>query len=218
MVNLLHNKNLRENNILENNILDNNILDNKRYIIENLEPRLYKWYLLECEHISEFIGKKKLMFTNVRTVKQKQTLSKLGTVESKSAADLNLKKVCVLDPFAKKILTSEDARKFDHFIFGGILGDYPMRARTKKELTLRMLEAEARNIGPEQMTLDNAVYVVKEIVEKGRNLSELRFLNELELEVKEGESIIIPFKFILVDEKPLISEKLVYFLKKKKGF
>ena len=107
-----------------------------KYILEHLEKRLYTWCLLEYEHISQLVGKEKLIFTNIKTEKQKAKLKPFGQVESKSVINLGLnnEKVCILDPFAPKTLTSEDGKRFEYFIFGGILGDYPMRARTKEEL------------------------------------------------------------------------------------
>ena len=190
------------------------------YILEHLEPRLYKWCQLEYEHISKIIGKEKLIFTNVKTSSQKKKMEKLGRVEAKSIVSLsfNPQRICILDPFAPKTLTPEDTKRFDYFIFGGILGDYPMRARTKEELSSKLKGAETRNIGKEQMPTDNAFYVVKEIIEHGKKLEELKFKDSPELEVKEGESIIMPFRYVLVNGKMLMSKKLEHFLKTKKGF
>ena len=190
------------------------------YILEHLEPRLYKWCLLEYEHISKIVGKEKLILTNIKTASQKKKLEKLGRVETKSVINLsfNPQKICILDPFAPKTLTSEDSKKFDYFVFGGILGDYPMKARTKEELSSKLQGAETRNIGKEQMPTDNAFYVVKEIIEHGKKLEELKFKDSPELEVKEGESIIMPFRYVIVNGKILMSKKLEHFLKTKKGF
>ncbi|MBI2112241.1 hypothetical protein HYT52_01775 [Candidatus Woesearchaeota archaeon] len=190
------------------------------YILEHLEPRLYKWCQLEYEHISKIVGNEQLIFTNIKSKSQKIKLEKLGKVEKNSVVNLGLetKKICILDPFAPKTLTSEDRKRFDYFIFGGILGDYPMRARTKEELSSKLPGAETRNIGKEQMPTDNAFYVVKEIIEHGKKLEELKFKDSPELEVKEGESIIMPFRYVLVNGKILMSKKLEYLLKTKKGF
>ena len=187
------------------------------YLLEHLEPKLYKWCFLEYQHISQIVGKDKLLFTNIKTPSQRKKLLPWGKVESKSVTELNLPRACILDPFAQKTLLPEDKHHFDYFIFGGILGDYPMKARTKVELSHK-IKAETRNIGKEQFPTDNAFYVVKEIIEHKKHLSDLQFQDELVLPIKEGEELILPFRYVVIQGKPLISPALLHHLKTKKGF
>jgi ribosome biogenesis SPOUT family RNA methylase Rps3 len=188
------------------------------YIIEHLEPELWEWCALEYEHISQIVGKENLWFTNVKEKsKNAKKLEKLGKVFVESVSKLNLTNACVLDPEAGKMLEPGEAGKFDYMIFGGILGDYPPRKRTKQELTSRMQGTEARNIGKEQMSTDNAVYAVKQIAE-GKKLFDLKFQDEIEIKTGEKESVILPYRYVLINGKPLISKKLVEYLKNKKGF
>ena len=100
------------------------------FIIEHLEPRVYKWCRIEYAHISSFVGKKNLFFTNTKSA----VLRKLGKVNPKSVRKLHLEKACILDPEAKQTLTPSLAKKFNYFIFGGILGDDPPKERTKEAL------------------------------------------------------------------------------------
>src|SRR3989344_3193525 len=186
------------------------------YILEHLEPRLYKWCYLEYQHISQIVGKNKLMFTNIKTESQRKKLLPFGKVEKRSVTELNLQRACILDPFAQETLKPEDKLLFDYFIFGGILGDYPMKARTKVELSNK-LQAATRNIGKEQFPTDNAFYVVKQIIENNKQLSDLKFKDELELPIKEGESVHLPFRYVLIKGKPLVYPKLMHYLKTKKG-
>jgi len=178
------------------------------FVIEHLEPRLFRWCLIEYKHISEIVGRDQLIFANVESEK----LRDLGQVEKQSVNDMNLQKCCVLDPFAKEELTTSD--KFDYYVFGGILGDEPMQGRTEKELTLKGVR---RHIGKEQMSTDTAVYVVKHIIEGG-NMSDLSFQDEIEIDIKEGESIILPFRYVVESGEPVLAPGLLDFLRTRKGF
>jgi len=163
------------------------------------------------------VGKDNLWITNVKLGGKR--FAKLGKVFKKSVKDLNLdwKEVCVLDPDADKTLNGKEAKKFKYFVFGGILGDYPPRKRTEKELTRFLPKAKKRNIGKEQMATDNAVYVVLQIA-KGKEFEKMEFKDGTEIEMREGESVILPFRYVLVDGKPMISKEIVSYLKRKKGF
>ena len=182
-----------------------------KFIIEHLEPEIYKWCILEYKHISSFVGKENLWITNV---KYGEKLTGCGKIFKKSVLKMNLNKICVLDPEASKELSSEDRDKFDYFVFGGILGDYPPRKRTKEELKLK---CERRNLAKEQMATDNAVFVVKEIL-NGRKISDLKFQDGVEIDTSKSESVQLPYKYVLVNGKPLICKELVEMLKKQKGF
>lgn len=185
------------------------------YIIEHLEPKLGKWSLIEYAHISKIVGSSNLWFTNIKNKKDAEKLKKIGKVFEESVANLNLKNSCILDPEASKLLEPKEARNFQFFIFGGILGDYPPRKRTKKELT-KFLKGEARNIGHKQLATDNAIYTVNQIA-KGKKLQELKFHDKLEIKFNKILSLELPYRYNLINKKPLISSKLLEFLKKKRG-
>ena len=188
------------------------------YIIEHLEPKLWKWCVIEYKHISQMVGKQNLWFTNVNHLKSGGTkLQKYGKVIKNSIVQVPLSNVCVLDPDAEKILTPADAKRFDYFIFGGILGNEPPQKRTAPELTFRFkYPIETRNIGTKQMSTDNAVAVVQQIVQ-GKKFDQLPFQDGIEIDLKDGESIMFPYRYLLKDGKPLVSEELMEYLKKKKG-
>jgi ribosome biogenesis SPOUT family RNA methylase Rps3 len=188
------------------------------YIIEHLEPELFEWCLIEYEHISELVGKNNLWFTNIKTEKDRKKLEKLGKVFSESIRDIKLdwKKACILDPEAKKTLEPDD--NFSYYIFGGILGDYPPKKRTKKELTKFISDAEQRNIGKKQMSTDNAVFTVKQIAENRKKFSELKFTDKVSIEINEVESVELPYRYNIEDGKPFMSPKIKEYLRKKKGF
>ncbi|MBI2451489.1 hypothetical protein HYV50_00250 [Candidatus Pacearchaeota archaeon] len=181
------------------------------FVIEHLEQKIWKWCFFEYKNISKIVGKENVWFTNLK--RGTGILRKYGKVIRKSVREFDLEKVCVLDPEAKKTLTPKEANKFDYFVFGGILGDYPSRKRTKKELTKFIKNARARSIGKEQLATDNAVYVVNEIV-KGKKIGDLKFKNGVEIRINKIESTILPYKYALVKGKPLVSRDLVRYFKK----
>lgn len=183
------------------------------YIIEHLEEKIWKWCTIEYKSISQIVLGKNMWITNTRS----NSLKSIATVKKESVTTLNLKNACVLDPTAKKTLTPQEAKRFDYFIFGGILGNFPPQKRTTPELTSKLKNATARNLGKAQMSTDTAVYVVKQIVE-GKKLSDIAFQDEIEIELGKNESTILPYHYVIINKKPLISKELVNYLKKKKGF
>jgi len=186
------------------------------YIIEHLEKELWEWCLIEYENMSKIVPGR-LWFTNVKNKKEADKLNEFGKVFSESVKSMKLDNACVLDPEVPKTLTPSDCRKFDYFIFGGILGDYPPKKRTKEELTKYLGKIEKRNIGKEQFSTDNAVKVVSEI-EKGKRFDDMDFVNGASIKINNVESVDLPFLYYLENGKPFMSRKIVSYLKKKKAF
>lgn len=188
-----------------------------KYIIEHLEPKLSKWCLIEYENISKLVGKKNLIFTNIKESEQNK-LASLGKVYCNSISNLNLKNICILDPDSNKTLSPKDKLKFNYFVFGGILGDYPPKKRTKKELTQKITQKiETRNIGKKQMSTDNAVYTVKKIL-AGIPLKNLPFKYKISIPISKFSSVELPYQYNLINNKPFMSKKVIQYLKNKKGF
>lgn len=185
----------------------------QKIIIEHLEPKVWPWCKIEYESISKIIPKKNLWFTNT----DNKFLKCLGKVSKQSIKNISLKNACILDPNAKETLTPESAKKFDYFIIGGILGDYPPRKRTKEELTDKIRGIEARNLGKKQFSTDNAVYVLNQIIQ-GTPLEKMKFQNKITIKINNIESIDLPYYYPLIDGKPRISSKLLEYIKKKKEF
>ncbi len=183
----------------------------KAFIIEHLEPKLWPWCIIEYKHISKIVGKKNLWITNIKN-HDKRKLSNLGKICKESIKNLKLNKACILDPDAKTTLNKKEIKDFDYFIFGGILGDYPPKKRTKSELTAYLKNYTKRNIGRDQLSTDNAVFVVNQIC-KGKNLKDIKFINEVEIKINKIESTILPFKYPLINGKPNISKELIRYLK-----
>ena len=179
------------------------------FIIEHLEKEMYPWCMLEYKHISKKVGKKNLMFTNVKA--GAGLVKSLGNVQSKSVKDLQLKKACVLDPSSTKTLTPKEAKKYHYFIFGGILGDNPQRFRTKRELS-SVLKLPTYNLGDRQMSTDTAVIVCKKIVD-GTPLEKLKFIEELEFEEGDGFYRILPYRYLMEKGKVVFTPGLKKLLK-----
>jgi len=182
------------------------------FVIEHLEPETGKWLLYEYEHASEIVGKKRLIFTNVKKKSDAIKLSRLGKVEEKSAAEIfSPEKVIILDPKAEEPLKPEDFAGKDAVIIGGILGDHPPKGRTTKLLTRRFPKATVRNIGKGQFSIDGAVYVAK-LVSDGTPLEKIPVKKGLSLRLDEHAEVYLPYAYPLKDGKPVISQKLVAYL------
>lgn len=183
-----------------------------KVIIEHLEKEISEWCFEEYKRISQIAGKENLIFTNVK--KESHKIANFGEIKKESVLDLELKNSCLLDPWAKETLTCSEAKKFDYFIFGGILGDNPPRKRTQK---LELLDCEKRNLGEKQMSTDTAVETVKIIIE-GKELDKINFIDEPEIEIQKNESVILPYRYISENEKPKMSKEIMKILKRENEF
>ena len=128
--------------------------------------------------------------------------------------------ICVLSQYAEKTLTANDKNKFQYFVFGGILGDNPAKKRTNAiidNLKNKEINFETRNLGEKQMPTDVAVFVAKKILDE-KNINDFKFIDEVEIEISENESVTLPFRYVVEDKKVIISEKLVEYLRKRKEF
>lgn len=189
------------------------------YVIEHLENELYEWCLIEYEHISRIVGKGNLIFTNIKN-KDIPKLKKYGTVYKKGISELYFEKICILSQYSKKTLTKNDKNKFQYFVFGGILGDNPAKNRTNfliKKLKNSKVKFEARNLGDVQMPTDNAVFVAKKIID-GAKFHQMKFCDNVEIEINENESVTLPFRYAIDNNKLVISEKLIEYLRKRMEF
>jgi len=190
-----------------------------KYIIEHLDEELEQWSMWEYENISAVVGKENLIFTNLHSIKNKENLDKLkrlGETKEQPVNELkqmDIKRACLLDPSAEKILCPEDADKFDYLIFGGILGDNPPQKRTEKLLSPRLQGIAKRNLGDMQMSTDNAVKCSKKIVEDKVPFDQIDFVDNYELKITEKESVILPYRYLFEDNKPFMHKKLLEYLK-----
>ncbi|MFA6889230.1 MAG: SAM-dependent methyltransferase [Candidatus Woesearchaeota archaeon] len=187
-----------------------------KYVIEHLDPEVFDWCFVEYTHISQIVGKENLLFTNIKNSAEIKKLETIGTVEEKSIKKIQLNRMCILDPEAKKTLAPEDAKLFDSLVFGGILGNWPPEKRTQKELSSKII-CETRNLGKEQMSTNTAVYVAKKIMD-GKKFSEFTFIEELTIPIEDGEEIILPFRFVVENEKPVLAKDYIEFVKKSELF
>ena len=188
-----------------------------KFIIEHLEEKIYPWCLYEYEHLSHFVGREKVLFTKIASKDDLVKIKRYGKATSESVLGIPLEKPCLLDPKAKKTLTSGD--NFTTFIFGGILGDHPERGRTEKYLTSKLKNVKTRNLGKKQMSTDTAVIVTK-LIADGKEFKDLYFKDDPVIELKKGrvrEEIILPYRYLILNKKIVISEKLLNYLKMKKS-
>ncbi len=180
-----------------------------KYVIEHMDKELWEWSQIEYKNISKSVGKDNLIITNVKKT-DLEKLKNICSAKTESVMKLGYEKACILDPNSDETLVPSDAKKFNYLIFGGILGNDPPEARTKD---LVIETAERRNLGKDQFSTDNAVMVAKKIID-GTPLSKLKFIDGFTLEIDDGEEIILPYKYLIVDGKPYISDEIVEYIKK----
>lgn len=107
---------------------------NKTYIVEHLDPELEEWSALEYKCITEesvAAGSAFYLTSVPKELQLPEQLKKVSAlnVEHRSVEEIyadRKNRVCLLDPSAKKELSPEDGDNFDVFLFGGILGAYPI--------------------------------------------------------------------------------------------
>jgi len=186
-------------------------------VIEHCEGALSPWLILEYRHASMIYGRERLVFTNVPR-RYHRLLSKYGTVLSESVVDLVLagrvspERVVVLDPAAPEALEYRHLLGVEYVVIGGILGDHPPRGRTRLYITSRMPGGvRAFNIGEGQYSIDGAVYYV-EYLWRNRGLQGFEYTDGVRVETDFGE-VYLPFRYPLVNGKPLLADGLDYYLK-----
>jgi len=184
------------------------------FIIEHLDPKVWKWSLLEYKHISSIVGKDNLWFTNVQSGNNQ--LKKFGKVFAQSVTKMKLSRACILESTGEQTLTPIDREKFSYFIFGGILGDYP--EVSKSHVIIKgMPKAGLRNLGKDQMSTDTAVLVTKTILD-GTLLDKILLQKGIEIKVNDTECIDLPYSYVLKNGKPILPPGLVEMLKSQKTF
>jgi ribosome biogenesis SPOUT family RNA methylase Rps3 len=181
-------------------------------IIEHCEPILSEWLLLEYKH-SAHLWDGNLLFTRVQDNATRKILQKLGTVKKEKARDLYTGKRCIiLDPQAKKPLTTRDCASAEALIVGGLLGYEKPQGRTKT-LISAFSGFQTRHLGPLQLSIDGAVCVIKAI-SLGLALKDIEIAKEIEIIHDSIHSTILPFGYPIIENKPIITPGLVEYLNK----
>lgn len=194
-------------------------------VVEHLEEHFSRWLALEyrhslelsggclavtnaggfCDRVSSLVGERRCFRDSITTLR--------GVLYN------NPERVIVLDPRAEKPLKPGEAAEAEAIVVGGILGDHPPRGRTWELLTRRAVELgmKQRNIGPEQFSIDGAVYVALEIA-RGRRLEEIRTVSSPSFTIRDplyGSEweVTLPFAYPLAGGKPLLAPGLLELLR-----
>ncbi len=183
------------------------------FVIENLEPKLSEWLYIEYSSSARILGDD-LLITNVRKPAEFRRLARVARVERKRAQQLfRHEAVVLLDPLAEEELTPADLGGDSVILIGGILGNDPPIGRTQELLTRNFSGAKVRHIGEHQFSIDGAAYLAKQ-VSRGRAVAEVPIQVGVELKLARGYSNFLPYAFPLVRGRPMVSPKLVAYLKK----
>ncbi|KAI8609245.1 SAM-dependent RNA methyltransferase [Chytriomyces sp. MP71] len=190
-----------------------------KFIVEHMEEGLTEWVTLEYGNMIRQVGVGNLILCNLTkgtlamvpdNIRAGAVCTEMTSMEYvKSVGGEPLRDVLLLDPSAEKEIQPSDA-SFGFLLFGGILGDDPPRDRTKE---LRKLGFEGRHLDKYQMTTDTAVLVSKRVVE-GTPLSKLTFVDKPDLLLRKGESVEMPFRYLVEDGKILIPDGFLDLLRK----
>ena len=179
-------------------------------IIENCEP-ITEWVLLEYKHASK-IAMGNIIFTNIND----RRLEQFGKIYPGSFVDLvKPEETVILDPSADTPLRTEDFDKYRYFVVGGICGDYPPKGRTKELISSRLPQAERRNLGKKQLSVDGAVLMIM-LVYSGEKIENIEVADSVEIKYGDGESTILPFGYIILNNKAIITPGLIELLMKRR--
>jgi ribosome biogenesis SPOUT family RNA methylase Rps3 len=188
------------------------------FVVEHLDPELGPWSALEYKTITEEskqAGCGFILSSVPDSLLQSPELQKIGanarseSIESYSA-DMK-ERICLLDPQGKQELSPSDAKEFDVFLFGGILGDDPPRDRTGE---LRKKGFQGRRLGPKQMTTDTAVRVTRMVIVDQIPLDKIPYVDSPELQLGEHESTEMPFRYVVgKDGKPVMPVGMIDLIK-----
>ncbi|MEK6874360.1 MAG: SAM-dependent methyltransferase [Nanoarchaeota archaeon] len=186
-----------------------------KFVIEHLEALLSPWLKIEYKEISTIVGKRNLIFTNIK--RKNKFFFKLGTTQPWSITTKPYPKMIILDPTASQELRPQDCNTHNYLVFGGILGDYPPRQRTKESITSK-LHTSTRNLGTIQMSTDTAVRVAKMIC-NGKKLGEIPFMDHVSIELGQYEAVDLPYRYVQDTQgKPILAKGLIAYLKAKRRF
>lgn len=181
-------------------------------VISHHEEGVSEWLSFEYKHAAELWGD--TVFTNVRTIEEKERLAILGRCfEDGFAHYLKGKRYIVLDPLAAEPLKTEDFADASAVVVGGILGYEKPKGRTKELITSKAEDAIVRNLGRKQLSIDTAALVGK-MISLGSSLDEIEITDSVEIQIDEGESVVLPYGYVVVEEKVIITPGLVEYLSK----
>ncbi len=193
-------------------------------VIEHLEEKVGPWILYEYNNAAKIIGFENLLVTNL-CQDITSTAESLGEPiffkwTCKSVSELyRPDRLIVLDPLAPSRLEPGDSSNKSAAVIGGILGDHPPRGRTRTLLTSRLKGALVRNLGDKQLTIDGASIVAHMVLNVGRPLESIKFVDGIRLRRKLGvfeHEIVLPYRYPVLEDsgKPIVSEKLLRYLER----
>lgn len=180
-----------------------------KLVIENLEKELSDWLYLEYRHAAEIWGG--AVFTNVPRG-MAQELRSLGEVDPRPCHEvIPAGEALVLDPRGEESLRRRDFHGRKAVIVGGILGEAEPLGRTREHISSRMKGARVRNLGDVQLTIDSAALVAR-LVELGVPLRDIEVTTEVEVRVSQGESIHLPYGYVIVNGRVILTPGLREYL------
>lgn len=179
-------------------------------IIANCEEELSEWLWLEYKHASE-IWDGDVVFTHV-PADMKGRLATIGKVDDRHFSEI-FKDIIVLDPEAEEPLSPADFSDSEGVVVGGILGYDVPKGRTGELITDTAPLAKVRHLGEKQLPIDQAALAAK-LVSMGSLLEDIDITEAVEIMINDIESVELPYGYVVMDGKVLLTPGLVDYLSK----
>ena len=185
---------------------------------------MFEWCINEYTHMIKRVGTN-IVFCNLPEdfVSNPPRAFQDSVLETRSVTDLGIpfSEICLMDSESSVCLapldsTDDQAKKFKYYLLGGILGnvdEFDMD-RTKE---LRELGFPTRNLGNFQMSTDTAL-IVSDLILKGTKFEDLSFIDRPEIPLRDGESIVMNFRYLNENGEPLMADGIKELLLQEDDF
>ncbi len=191
----------------------------KIIVIEHQEEHPTRWLLAEYEESYREAERSglKLLISNVRDPRLQSLLSSKGIpwIWEHSWQVFDIPGTIVLDMWAPRDLTPEEALVGRVFIIGGIMGDHPPRGRGR-HLSWSFDWSSKRKIGDIQMSINTTAWALARIIE-GYSIEELPLCSQgANVKISSGLmsfEIYLPYAYPCDESgKPLIPRRIMEIL------
>jgi ribosome biogenesis SPOUT family RNA methylase Rps3 len=189
------------------------IMDDITLVIEHCEPQVSEWLMLEYRHASKIW--ENVVFSNVKSKEARRKLAPIGRVEKVPFYELfKAEEMIILDPKGSEKLETRDFESAKAVVIGGILGYSQPLGRTQKLISSKVKGAKVRNLGEKQLTIDTATLVAR-MIYGGMKLEDIDITSEVEIVQSENERTVLPYGYVILDKKVLLTPGLIEYLSQK---
>ena len=183
-------------------------------IIENCEPDLSEWLGLEYNHVMKIWSN--TIFTNIPESWNNNVNIKFKNSNANHVYEIYSEyKFIVLDPKSDVTLSVNDFSSADGIIIGGILGYEKFTGNTSKYITKHINKKIVRSLGKIQLYIDSAALVTKMVL-LGIEMNDIELTDSFEIRWNDNESTILPYGYVVIDNKVIFTPGLMEYIRKKR--